>query len=97
MPYTIHTTAVFDAWARSLKDRQAALAIANRLDRAANGNLGDVKSLGHGVSEMRIFVGQGYRLYFTLRGGELIVLLCGGDKSTQARDIKTAKSLASDL
>ena len=67
------------------------------LQIAANGNLGDVKSLGHGVSEMRIFVGQGYRLYFTLRGGELIVLLCGGDKSTQARDIKTAKSLASDL
>jgi len=80
-----------------LKDRQAAMAIAQRLDRAINGNLGDVKSLCDGVSEMRIFVGQGYRLYFTLRGGELIILLCGGDKSSQQRDIQKAKALAKNL
>ena len=73
------------------------MAIAQRLDRAINGNLGDVKSLGDGVSEMRIFAGQGYRLYFTLRGGELIILLCGGDKSSQQHDIQKAKQLAKNL
>ncbi len=97
MTYEIHTTAEFDQWAARIKDKQAAFAIASRLNRAANGNLGDVKSLGDGVSEMRIFVGGGYRLYFTLRGGELVVLLCGGDKSSQQRDIKTAKELAKNL
>jgi putative addiction module killer protein len=88
MTYEIQTTAIFDQWAARIKDKQAALAVANRLDRAANGHLGDVRNLGDGVSEMRIFVGQGYRLYFTLRGGELIILLCGGDKSSQQRDIQ---------
>ncbi len=88
MNYEIHTTDVFDQWSARTQDKQAAFAIANRLDRAANGNLGDVKSIGDGVSEMRIFVGQGYRLYFTL---------CGGDKSSQQRDIKTAKELVKNL
>ena len=97
MQYEIHTTAEFNDWASRLKDRQAALAIANRIDRAANGNLGDIKSLGDGISEMRIALGPGYRLYFTLRGGRLIVLLCGGDKSTQVRDIQTARTLARNL
>ncbi|MFI3188995.1 hypothetical protein BCS42_07800 [Crenothrix sp. D3] len=97
MKYAIHTTAVFDKWATNLKDRQAAMAIAMRLDRVANGNLGDVKSLGEGISEMRIFVGLGYRIYFTIRNGEIIILLCGGDKSTQQRDIKKAKELAKNL
>lgn len=68
-----------------------------RLDRAANGNLGDIKSLGDGVSEMRLFVGAGYRIYFTIRGAEIIILLCGGDKPSQQRDIKTAKELAKNL
>ncbi len=97
MNYEIHTTSVFDQWSARIKDKKAAFAIANRLDRAANGNFGDVKSLGDGVSEMRIFVGQGYRLYFTRQGGELIILLCGGDKSSQQRDIKTAKELVKNL
>lgn len=97
MRYEIRTTAVFDDWVYNLKDRQAALAIAKRLDRVSLGNLGDVKSVGGGVSEMRIFVGQGYRLYFTMRGGEVIFLLCGGDKSSQPRDIETAKALARNL
>ena len=97
MTYEIHTTAVFDKWAANLKDRKAALAIAMRLDRAANGNLGDVKSVGDNVSEMRIFVGQGYRVYFTVRHGKVIILLCGGDKSTQPRDIEKAKELAKNL
>ena len=97
MNYEIHTTATYDKWASAIKDRKAAMAIAMRLDRAVNGNLGDVKSVGDGVSEMRIFVGKGYRLYFTIRGGELVVLLCGGDKSSQQRDIKKAKTLANQL
>ncbi len=97
MNYKIYTTSTFDKWSSDLKDKQAALAIAMRIDRATNGNLGDIKSIGEGVSEMRIFVGQGYRLYFTIRNGEIIVLLCGGDKSTQQRDIKNAKELAKNL
>ncbi len=81
----------------SLKDRQASLAIAMRLDRAANGNLGDIKSLGDGISEIRIFTGKGYRLYFTIRDRSIIFLLHGGDKSSQQHDIKKAKELAKNL
>lgn len=97
MTYEIQTTVIFETWVKNLKDRQAVIAISRRLDRVCKGNLGDVKSLGDGVSEMRIFVGQGYRLYFTLRGGELIILLCGGDKSSQQCDIEIAKELAKNL
>lgn len=97
MKYEIRTTKLFDDWVKNLKDRQAALSIAKRLDRVLKGNLGDVTSVGDGVSEMRIFIGSGYRLYYTLRGAELIILLCGGDKSTQQRDIEKAKDLAKNL
>lgn len=97
MNYEMHTTSIFDKWAAGIKDRQAAMAISIRLARAANGNLGDVKSVGDGVSEMRIFIGKGYRLYFTIRNNEIIFLLCGGDKSTQQRDIEKAKELAINL
>lgn len=97
MKYKIHTTSTFDKWVSKLKDRHAAKAIAMRLDRAINGNLGDVQSVGGLVSEMRIFIGKGYRIYFTMRGNELILLLCGGDKSTQQQDIKLAKQIANDL
>ncbi len=68
-----------------------------RLDRAINGNLGDIQPVGGLVSEMRIFIGKGYRIYFTMRDDELIILLCGGDKSTQQQDIKLAKQIASEL
>lgn len=68
-----------------------------RLTRAEAGNLGDIKSVGDGVSEMRIFVGKDYRLYFTIRNGRLIVLLYGGDKSSQQRDINRAKEILKDL
>jgi putative addiction module killer protein len=95
--YTIHTTSTFDKWVSKLKDRQAAKAIAMRLDRAINGNLGDVQSIGELVSEMRIFIGKGYRLYYTIRGNEIIILLCGGDKSSQQQDIKLAKKIVNDL
>ena len=97
MNYEIHTTEVFDKWSAKLKDRQAAMAIALRLARVASGNFGDTKVIGDGVSELRIFVGPGYRIYYTIRNNEIVILLCGGDKSTQQNDIKQAKELAKNL
>ena len=93
MKYEIKTTAIFNKWAGKLKDKRAARNIALRLARARNGNLGDIASVGDGISEMRIFIGKGYRLYFTIRGGEIILLLCGGDKSSQQKDITQAKEI----
>ena len=97
MNYEIVTTETFRRWLSKVKDRQARKAIAMRLTRAEAGNLGDVKSVGGAVSEMRIFVGKGYRIYFTLRAGRLVILLCGGDKSTQAKDIQKAKEILNNL
>ena len=97
MKYDFTATEVFTKWQSKLKDRQVARAIAVRLVRAVNGNLGDVESEGEGVSEMRIFTGKGYRLYFTIRGQQLILLLNGGDKSTQDRDIRKAKNILKNL
>lgn len=87
-------TAAFDAWMIGLRDRKAMARIHARLDRLAVGNPGDVKPIGAGLSEMRVDYGPGYRVYFMRRGPILIVLLCGGDKSSQARDIEQAKALA---
>ncbi len=84
----------FDAWLSGLRDRRAVARIAARLDRLATGNAGDVKPVGDGVSEMRIDHGPGYRVYFMQRGEILIVLLCGGDKSSQDKDIEQARRLA---
>lgn len=84
----------FIEWVVTLKDRLAATRIAARLDRVSLGNLGDFKSLRDGVSEMRIDVGAGYRLYFTRRGSTVIVLLCGGGKRTQDADIDRAVEMA---
>jgi putative addiction module killer protein len=72
----------------------ALAAITKRLARIQLGNLGDVKSLGHGISELRVHHGRGYRIYFQIRGGGIVLLLCGGDKSSQARDMERAKLLA---
>lgn len=94
---TIQQTAEFRAWAKSLRDGVAKSRIADRIDRLARGLLGDVQSVGGGVSELRIHYGPGYRVYFVQRGDVLIVLLCGGDKGSQARDIARAKALASTL
>lgn len=85
----------FDHWLSGLHDRQARSRILVRLDRLALGNPGDVKPVGDGVSEMRVDYGPGYRVYFVRRGEIVIILLCGGDKSTQTRDIAQAKRLAS--
>lgn len=92
---TIKQTATFMAWERKLKDHRAKAIIAARVFRVANGLLGDVEPVGQGVSELRIHYGPGYRVYFQQRGNELVLLLCGGDKSSQARDIETAMMLAS--
>ncbi len=97
MKYEVKQTSDFKAWLKKLKDRQALKIIALRLTRAVNGNLGDVKSLGGNLSEMRIFVGKGYRLYFTIKNGQVVVLLCGGDKSSQSKDIEKAKKLLNEL
>lgn len=77
-----------------MRDRRAIGRITSRLLRAEGGNLGDAKSVGDGVSEMRIDYGPGYRLYYVRQGVLIVVLLCGGDKTTQARDIAEAKRLA---
>ena len=91
--FTIIKTERFDKWLNKLKDRQAKLRILDRIDSMIDGNLGDVKPVGEGVSETRIHYGPGYRLYFCQQGEVVIVLLCGGDKSTQNRDIEKAKEL----
>ncbi len=93
----IRKTDVFAKWLDGLKDIQARARILARIDRLADGNPGDSKSVGGGISELRINYGAGYRVYYVMRGRELIILLAGGDKSSQSRDIKTAVRLAQNL
>ena len=93
----VRQTPTFKVWFEKLADRRAIERIAQRLVRLEAGLLGDVKSIGGGVSELRVDYGPGYRVYFTQRGKLIVILLCGGDKGTQVRDIKTAKSLAASL
>ncbi len=93
----VRKTAVFSAWMAKLRDARARAKIAARIDRLAFGNPGDVAPVGEGVSELRIHHGPGYRVYFVNRGETLMVLLCGGDKATQDRDIERAKMLAANL
>jgi len=93
----VRQTTRFATWLAGLRDERARARILKRLDRAREGNLGDVAPVGDGVSEMRIFYGPGYRVYFIQRGSELIVLLCGGDKDSQGTDIKEAKALAEEI
>ena len=89
-------TETFHKWRTKLKDKRALAAIALRMARLAYGHAGDAEPVGKGVSELRIHYGPGYRVYFQRRGETIIVLLCGGDKDTQARDIKTALRLAEE-
>ena len=93
----VRKTVTFSDWMAGLRDHRAKAKIAARIDRLALGNPGDVEPVGEGVSELRIHYGPGYRVYFTKRGKTLIVLLCGGDKSTQTKDIKAAKIMAANL
>jgi putative addiction module killer protein len=90
-------TEVYQDWVNDLKDRAIRARIQVRVDRLAHGNPGKHRNLTDGVSELKIDVGPGYRVYYTERNGQLIVLLAGGDKSTQERDIKAAIALAKNL
>jgi putative addiction module killer protein len=93
----VRQTEVFADWLRALRDRRAAARIAERLRRLALGNPGDVKPVGEGLSELRVDYGPGYRVYFIRRGESLVVVLCGGDKADQDRDIARAKALATEI
>ena len=97
MVFQLQQTEVFAKWMVELRDIRAKARILARLDSARLGNLGDAKSVGDGVSEMRIDVGAGFRVHFTRRRRVMIILLCGGDKSTQPKDITRAKRLARDI
>lgn len=95
--YEVQQTSVFGMWFRSLRDRVAQGRVLTRIDRLQLGHFGDTKSVGDGVHELRMPFGPGYRVYFTRRGQRIILLLCGGDKGSQARDIAQAKRMASEL
>ncbi len=91
--FLLEKTSEFDKWLKKLKDRKAKAKILLRLQRVETGNLGDVSSVGEGIEEFRIHYGPGYRIYFRRQGEKILLLLVGGDKSTQESDIKKAKAL----
>ena len=97
MLYKVKKSTHFEKWMSVLKDIKGKIAIARRIERMSQGNFGDAKSVGDSVSELRIHVGPGYRVYFTKFEEKLIVLLIGGDKSTQSKDITKAKALLEEL
>ena len=93
----LRETTIFSEWLESLSDKVTRTRVQARILRLKSGNAGDVKSVGEGVSEMRIHHGPGYRVYFVKKGSELIILLAGGDKSSQSKDIRKALNLARNL
>jgi putative addiction module killer protein len=93
----VRQTGTFASWLRALKDANAVARISARIRRLELGNLGDVKPVGEGVSELRIDYGPGYRIYFIQQGNTVVILLCGGDKRTQNKDIRTAKRMAKEV
>ena len=95
-PLEIFHSAHFEQWARDLRDMQARTRVLARVRRLAWGNPGDVRPVGAGLSELRIHYGPGYRVYFMRRGVDAVIVLCGGDKRTQAEDIRLAMALAED-
>jgi putative addiction module killer protein len=95
--FEVRRTASFIEWLTGLRDREARARIAKCIDRIAQGNLGDAKSVGDGVSELRFAFGPGYRVYFTMRGSIVVILLCGGDKGSQDRDIERAIDMAREI
>lgn len=94
--FEVIETDVFTKWIKKVKDPIALASIYKRIDRISDANFGDRKSLGDGVTELRIDVGAGYRLYFTIREQRIVILLAGGAKKTQTKDIKLAKKLAKE-
>ncbi|MBO5996227.1 MAG: type II toxin-antitoxin system RelE/ParE family toxin [Acetobacter sp.] len=96
MKYVTEKTEIFEIWLKKLRDKEACTRISRRLKRIEKGNFGDHKFLGGGISELRIDYGPGYRVYYTERSGMIILLLAGGDKSTQERDIAKARQLAQE-
>jgi putative addiction module killer protein len=95
--FEVQKTDEFDEWLSKLADQKAQAKIVSRVERLGLGNPGDVTSVGAGVSEIRVPYGPGYRVYYKQTGKTVVLLLCGGDKSTQAKDIKRAKEIAADL
>lgn len=95
--FSIKRTPEFDAWFEGLRDRTTSIRLAVRLDKAQRGILGDIKPVGNGVFEMREFFGPGWRMYYVQHGAVLIVMVGGGDKSSQARDIASAQKMAASL
>jgi putative addiction module killer protein len=95
--FEVQQTARFAAWLARLRDSRAKAVIARRIQRMASGNFGDAQAVGGQVSELRVDFGPGYRVYFTRRGTEIVILLCGGDKSSQRRDIALAKTMAAEV
>ena len=93
----VRKTEVFAKWFANLKDRKARARIQARIDRVEMGNFGDISPVGEGVSELRIFYGPGYRMYFVIRNAVVVILLSGGDKSSQQSDIAKAKEIARQL
>lgn len=93
----VRSTIEFSDWLRGLRDTQGRARIAKRIDRIAAGNFGDAKPVGKGVSELRFPFGPGYRVYFTRRGDVVVILLCGGDKSSQSDDIERAQTMAKEI
>ena len=93
MKYDIETTNVFDAWLNNLKDKKVISRIMSRIYRVEQGNFGDYKSIDSNLFELRFFFGSGYRIYYTTQGTKVILLLCGGDKSSQKKDIAKAKMI----
>ena len=95
--YTVLETDTFIDWVNSLRDRPTRIRLRRRLGKAARGNLGDVKPVGDGIWEMREFFGPGWRMYYLQRGELVIMMMGGGDKSSQASDIEAAKATAKEL
>ncbi len=90
-------TEVFEEWLIGLRDLRARASILTRLERIEDGNFGDHRSVGGGISELRVNVGQGYRVYYTIRQQTVVILLCGGDKASQRRDIRQAQQMAKEV
>jgi putative addiction module killer protein len=95
--YEIRTTAVFDGWYSQIKDKTVKYRLEARLSRVADGHFGDAKPVASSLFELRFFFGGGFRIYYTIIAGKVVLLLCGGDKSSQSSDIEQAKKLLDEL